>query len=389
MRRALLLLAALLATPAAAQEGLYPQIAGEVNLGLYTNALTRMPDQRRQGAASFLFGEIAAGLHLSPNLSIQGILHIEPVGEQEPNDGWIAFRRQGASLENLVLDWRPVQSVSLFAGKFSAPFGRGHHDFPGIFPMIRAHEAYLVTEALGFGARWTFLSDPTFGEHDLTAATFTLDRTFLSETLITRRRCCAEGYERYSRNTAAQGGPGNTGRLNNFAVALDGDNFSWAPGLSYHLSAITRGQGSDGTAREWGYAAALRYEARWTETLRTLFFAEHVVFRSAGGRPLEEVVDSDGNTADTGVSERRRFTTLGARTSYGPWRATIAWQQDQRKRSANTVPTERYTEISVGRDLGWGFSVDAGWQFVRYARDDGSAGDANGPVAVLRYRTEF
>lgn len=389
MRRALLLLAAFLATPAAAQEGLYPQIAGEVNLGLYTNALTRTPDQRRQGASSFLFGEIAAGLHLTPNLSIQSVLHIEPVGEQEPNDGWIFFRRQGASLENLVLDWRPVQGISLFAGKFSAPFGRGHHDFPGIFPMIRAHEAYLVTEALGFGARWTFLSDPTFGEHDLTAATFTLDRTFLSETLITRRRCCAEGYERYSRNTAAQGGPGNTGRLNNFAVALDGDNFSWAPGLSYHLSAITRGQGSDGTAREWGYAAALRYEARWTEALRTLFFAEHVEFRSAGGRPVEEVVDADGNAADTGIAERRRFTTLGARTSYGPWRATVAWQQDQRKRSANTVPTERYTELTVGRELGWGFSIDAGWQFVRYARDDGSAGNANGPVAVLRYRTEF
>lgn len=389
MRRALLLLAALLATPAAAQEGLYPQIAGEVNLGLYTNALTRMPDQRRQGASTFLFGEIAAGLHLSPNLSIQSVLHIEPVGEQEPNDGWIFFRRQGASLENLVLDWRPVQGVSLFAGKFSAPFGRGHHDFPGIFPMIRAHEAYLVTEALGFGARWTFLSDPTFGEHDLTAATFTLDRTFLSETLITRRRCCAEGYERYSRNTAAQGGPGNTGRLNNFAVALDGDNFSWAPGLSYHLSAITRGQGSDGTAREWGYAAALRYEARWTEDLRTLFFAEHVEFRSAGGRPVEEVADAEGNVADLGIAERRRFTTLGARTSYGAWRATVAWQQDQRKRSANPVATERYTELTVGRELGWGFSVDAGWQFVRYARDDGSAGNANGPVAVLRYRTEF
>lgn len=389
MRRALLLLGALLATPATAQEGLYPQIAGEVNLGLYTNALTRMPDQRRQGASTFLFGEIAAGLHLTPNLSIQSVLHIEPVGEQEPNDGWIFFRRQGASLENLVLDWRPVQSVSLFAGKFSAPFGRGHHDFPGIFPMIRAHEAYLVTEALGFGARWTFLSDPTLGEHDLTAATFTLDRTFLSETLITRRRCCAEGYERYSRNTAAQGGPGNTGRLNNFALALDGDNFSWAPGLSYHLSAVTRGQGSDGTAREWGYAAALRYEARWTEELRTLFFAEHVQFRSAGGRPVEEVVDADGNAADLGIAERRRFTTLGARTSYGPWRATVAWQQDQRKRSANPVPTERYTELTVGRALGWGFSIDAGWQFVRYARDDGSAGNANGPVAVLRYQQEF
>lgn len=385
MRAALALAALLVTTPLAAQERAYPQIAGEIDLGFYTTSLTRSPDARQRGQSSFFFGEIATGLHLAPTLSIQSLIHIEPAGEQEPNDGWIVLRRQAAALENLVLDWRPIPTLSLFAGKFTAPFGRGHHDFPGILANIRAHEAYLVTESLGFGARWTFAQDPTFGDHDITAATFTLDRTFLSETAFTRRRCCVEGFERFSRNTAAQGGAGNTGRLNNFAVALDGDNFGFAPGLSYHLAAMTRGQGSDGSAREWGYAAALRYEARWNEDVRTLFFAEHIVFRGAGGRPTESVtIDEDGNAEESGIRERRRFTTLGARTSWGDWRAALSWQQDQRKRSANAVPTERYWDLSVGRNLAYGFSVDAGWQFIQRGSEN-----ANGPLAVLRYRAEF
>jgi hypothetical protein len=387
-RTAMAAFAALLpAGPALAQEGQpvgYPQVAGEVVLHLFNQYETSSTDRRRRGDTMFLRGELAAGIFLSEQLSVQGVVELEPVGEVEPNGGFTGFRYQGGYVEELRLDWKPVPGLRVFGGKFSAPFGRGTHDFPGILTWVRAHEAYQIGESLGFGATYTVLSDPSFGEHDLTAAAFTLDTSFLSQTAFTRKRCCEGDFERYSRNSRQQGGPGNTGRLNNFALALDGDGFSWLPDFSYHLAVLSRGHGEDGTAREWGYAAGLRYEAHWTPRLKTLFFAEHVEFRNAGGRALAEIEEE----AVT-VAAQQRFTTLGARTDMGPWHAVLAWQRDQQKNSAEPRPTESYLEVSAGRDLGLGFTLDAGYQYARYASEDGGRGQGHSLLSVLHWRARF
>ena len=381
--RAAFLAASLLALPAAAQE-FRPHAAFEADLGLYGVGTTSASDRERRGTGIFLFGEVAAGLHLTPTFSIQGVLAFEPIGEGDvfggtPDGGTIGFRRQAAFLEALYAEWKPLEGLTLQAGRFVAPFSRGHHDFPGILTRIRAHEVQAITDSLGVGASWTILSDPTFGEHDISAAVFTLDRSFLTSTAITRPRCCDERYERFRRNTRAQGGPANNGRFDNVALALDGDGFAWAPGLSYHLGVVTRRQGDDGTAREWGYAGALRYAHRWSAEHVTLLFAEAVQYRNAGARPRTELtrlgIDPDTGdeieeTIPTTLRERRTFTTLGVRHGWGAWRGVLAWQRDQRKRSVEAVPTENHVEVSVGRALGHGFGLDVGYQYGRYAREE-------------------
>jgi hypothetical protein len=365
-------------------------------MGLYTVAPTQASDRARRGSSTFLFGEVAGGLYISPNVSVQGVIHVEPVGEVDPNGTNTFFRYQGAYLESLFLDWRPAERLRLFAGKFSAPFGYGHHFFPGVLPLIRAHEIYLIRESVGAGATYTWLSDAIWGEHDVSAAVFTFDTSVLSNTAFTRRRCCEEGFERYRRNTLAQGGAGNNGHPTNFAVALDGDRIGWLPNFTYHLALLSRAPGKGGTRREWGYAAGARYEARWTPEIRTLFFGEYVEFRNFGGQPFEAGPESEGEDgAGAGAAtvaalrERRRFSTLGARTSTGPWRATLVWQRDERKRSVNTLPTEHYLEASVGRELVWGFGIDVGYQYAKYAREDGTAGRSNAIVSRLGFRRSF
>jgi hypothetical protein len=365
----LLLPAVALAQDVRPNAGFQPHLATEVDVGLYGVGTTSATDRTRKGTSAFLYGEIAAGLHLAPNFSIQGVIALEPIGEGDalggfPDGTTTFFRRQSAFLEALFAEWRPTADATLYGGRFVAPFGRGHHDFPGILTRIRAHEVYAITDSLGAGGTYTFLSDPVLGEHDISAAVFTLDRSFLSSTWMTRRPCCDERYERYSRNTRQQGGPANTGQLDNVSLALDGDGFSWAPGLSYHLGVVTRGAGDDGTAREWGYAAALRYEHRWAADQATLLFAEGVQFRNAGARPI---VDPDTSSI---LHERRTFTTLGVRHSIGPWRGTLAWQSDERKRSVETLATENYVEATIGRQLAGNFTIDAGYQYGRYARED-------------------
>ncbi|MBW8271198.1 hypothetical protein [Caldovatus aquaticus] len=353
-------------------------------MGLYGVGTHRATDPPRRGGDIFLFSEVGAALHLTPRVSIRSVIHTEPISERGPNGSLRAFHAQAASLEALQLNWRATDALRLYAGKFVAPFGYGHEELPGILPLLRAHETYLIAESVGFGATWTFLDEPRFGEHALSAAAFTLDTSFLSDTAFTRRPCCEGPYTRFARNTRAQGGPGNTGRLDNFAISLDGSRIPWLPDLAYNLGTVSRAPGGDGTAREWGYVVGARYEHRWNEESRTRLYFEHVEFRSAGGRPLVELATETGTT-EVPRAERRRFTTLGVQHREGPWRAAVAWQRDQRKRSVGTGPAEQWFEVSSGRELGGGFGFDLGWQHARIAQDGGRRGEAQAVLAVLRW----
>lgn len=382
----------MLSAAATAQEVRFPQVNWEADLGLYSVSTPSATDREKRGTSIFLFGEVAAGVHLTSTFSVQAVLAFEPIGEGDstggfPDGGVIGFRRQAAFFEALYAEWKPTDRLSLHAGRFVAPFSRGYHDFPGILTRVRAHEISLIGDALGFGGTATVVSDLTFGEVDLSASVFTLDRTFMSSTAITRRRCCDPAYERYNRVTAAQGGPANNGQLNNFAVALDGDGIAALPGLSWHAAVLSRAPGLDGRAREWGYAAALRYAHRWNAEQSTLLFAEAVQFRNAGARPTADITTSitdpdTGETTDatetTTLAARQTFATLGVQHRIGPWRGTLAWQQLQTKRSVDPLPTENWLEASVGRDLGHGFGLDVGYQYARYAREDaGGLGTAH------------
>ena len=378
-----------LALPVQAEENAapgFPRITAEADLGLYTVADPGASERARRGSTTFLFGHLAAGLHLTSTFSLNLFFHPDPAGDLRPNGGDHFLRRQGAFFEQLFAEWRPWEELRLFGGKFNAPFGFGHEAFPGVLVAFRAHEVYLVREQLGAGATWTLPVDPAWGEHRLTATLSTLDTSALSYTFFTHKRCCAEGYERYSRNALREGGAGNTGHLDNVVVALEGHDIAWVPGFSYHLSLLSRGPGKDGTRREWGWSVGAQYELRWTAALGTLLFGEYVEFRNADGAPLE-APGSDASPAP--LRETRRFSTLGAQTTYGPWRATLAWQRDERKRSFNTLPTEQYLEVSVGRELFWGFGIDIGYQYARYARDDGGIGHSNAFVSRLGFHRHF
>lgn len=123
---------------------------------------------------------------------------------------------------------------------------------------------YPIRESVGAGATLTWAADTRWGVHDIAAAALFLDTSSLSRTPFTNRRCGQEGFERFRRNTLRQGGAGNTGRPESFAIALDGDRIGLLPDFTYHAALLSRAPGKDGTAREWGCAVDGRYLARWT-----------------------------------------------------------------------------------------------------------------------------
>lgn len=385
---------AILALPAAALardpgpevrvEAGFPQLSAELTNDLYGVSTYRAPDRERRYRELYNKLELAVALHLSEQWSAQAVFKFEPVTDGGEGGADRAFVDNGAYVESLFLQYRPSERLMLQAGKFIAPFGYGHAFFPGIRIGDNAEDVYEIKESAGLSATWTFLDDPTLGKHDLSAAVFTLDTSPFSNTLFTRKRFPEDQAGRYRRNSRQIGGPGNDGQPDNGVLALDGENFSWAPGLAYHLSVMTRGPGVDGSAREWAYAAGATYERAWNADWKTVVFAEVVRFQNAGGRPVEDV---DG--ASVGIGERRTFSTLGTRTSYGPWRATLGWQKDERQRGANGMPGENYLEASVGRTLPWGFEGDVGWSRTRYGRDNGDAGVAEALLARVTWKASF
>lgn len=370
----------------AAREGAaprsFPHVSLDVDLNFYGIGTPAASASNREGFSSFIFGHINPGIHLTPDFSVQAFIHPDPAGDFEPNGAVSFLRRQNVILEQLFAEWRPVEGFQIYGGKFNAPFGYGYEYFPGVLASFRAHDVYLVREQLGAGVNWTLPAPERWGEHTLAAAVFTLDTTLLANSGIVRQRCCDPGFGRYVRTTLRQGGAGNTGNLDNFAVSLEGSEMPALPGLTYNFGLLSRGAGKDATRREWGWAAGLRHERAWTDAVRTLAFAEFVEFRNAGGNPLEE----DENGGEGIASERRRFWTLGAQVQSRPWRATLVWQRDEAKRSFNPLPRQNYYEASVGRDLARGFGLDLGYQYAQIVRDDRSSGFSHSLVGRLNYR---
>lgn len=384
----LLALSLLLATPLAAQEvrldaGFRPQMSAEVSVDVFGVGNYRAPSRDRRYNDLYAKAELAAALQLAETVSLQGVLKFEPVAGGPEGGQDRAFQDQGAFVESLFAEWQAHPRLALQAGKFTAPFGRGWDNLPGIRLTDNA-SGYEIAESLGAGGRWTWLDDAEgLGEHAISAAVFTLDTTSLSSTFITRKRFGRDEADRYRRNSRGIGGAGNSGRLDNAAVALSGENIAALPGFSYQVALLSRAAGVDGTAREWGTAASAAWEIGWAEGFSTTLFGEAVRFRNAGGRPVEDV---DG--IDQPISERRTITTLAALTTHGPWRAALGWQVETRERSANGVARTSYLEASVGREVGLGFTVDLGWSRTRDG-EDGRRGDVDAALALVGWRRSF
>lgn len=378
--------------------GFRPTLETEATVNLFGVSNHRASDRSRRYADLYTKTELASTVRLSEGVSVLGSIKFEPVagGPTEGQDR--AFQDQGAWVATLYGTWQVHERVQVQAGKFTAPFGFA----PGNAPGIRLRDwvgNYEITESLGVGATLTLLDDAEgLGVHQLAAAVFALDTTSLANTHITRKRFGRDEADRFSRTSAAQGSAGNTGRLDNVAVTLSGEIIGALPGFGYMASAMSRGAGRDGTARETAAGLSMTQEIAWSDAWRTLLFAEGVRLWNSGGRPRTEIATliPDPTTGELMegtepaiLGERRTLTTLGARTSRGEWRGTAAWQADQRSRTVNTVPRESYVEVTVGRELAHGFVIDVGWSRTRYARDEGGRGTVDAALSLLSWRASF
>ena len=275
-----------------------------------------------------------ADFNLSDVVSAHADLVLEPVLDPGPFEDRF-FRDHGGYLETLHLIVK-LGNARLVAGKFNPGFGTAWEETPGIYGTEFA-EDYQLTEKIG--AQLQYQADAgklgmlTFG-----AALYFADTSALSDSIITSR----------GQLTLADGGAGNTERLESVSVFAQGEELPKLPGLTYHLAVRHQEAGLGDAGDETGLAFGLIHEWGNEDDLQIRLNAEVAAFEHFQGGVHDALFVTGGvEVSSDGWLGQASFT---ARTlSGGP---------------AGTNYDDRLFQFSVGRELTDDLTLSAGYKFT-------------------------
>lgn len=320
-------------TPAAE---IYPYIEGELELTLGNDNVFRSEDPGNEINDLYPEAALAVRMGLTPNLAVNLGLTLEPVLDPLPFEGRY-FGDLGLYVDTLNLE-ASAGAFTFVAGKFGPGFGRAWDNTPGVFGTDFA-EDYELSEQIGFGASYAF-ETTSAGKHTLGANVFFADTTFLSDSLFTRRGPLS----------TADGGAGNTGRLNNFSVTLDGSDFPSLTGLSYHLGYRHLSAGLGDLADENGFVAGLAKETEFASGLALAVTGEIAHFSNFGG------------TLDNAT-----YFTPGLSLAYQSWHGELSGTVRRINFDGGDSQTDYLAQVSAGYTFDNGIDLSAGYAFVRDA----------------------
>ncbi|MFA5120236.1 hypothetical protein [Zavarzinia sp.] len=330
MRAPLFLGAAALLAPAAAfADSTYPLINSETTIEIQNDGLVHTNDPAGKTYDDLHMKlEQETGLFLTPEFGIKSQITVEPLMTPEGNR---FFANTGAYLEQLYAQYR-TSVAGVYAGKFDPLFGRAYDNAPGIYGTDFASD-YELTEADGVGGVVNFGNDQ-LGHYELRGAAFTLDTTFLSESLFTRPTGTNPRTDRPRRFTLDQGGLYNTGSLDNVAFDLSVFGIRALPGLMAYVSFESLGNGTPGASRQTGEAAGLEYTIDLGDDNSLIPRLEVAHFENFDGDPATNAL----------------YSTASVEFDHGPW--DVAAIAGDRKYHATEVGGADYhdhlREISAG-----------------------------------------
>jgi hypothetical protein len=325
------LLAAVAVVPAAyAQEGDIENVsqAGAVEL-----TLDHAEDGQDVLAATVEYGlavRFAEGWTFQMDAVLEPV--VDPVGDE-------AFEGEDAFVETMSVQYAG-DGFTIYGGKINPVFGSAADLAPGLYG-VEAGEEYQLAEALGVGGDVSLTSLFNLeGEHVLSAAVFTADRSFLSGSLGGLREELA----------LADGGLVNTKGLKSVAVSLDG---ALENGLGYSLGHRRLATDTPGETDENTTVFGLNYAWPEDSGLDLSLLGEVAASRNADG--------IDGANRD--------FYTAGGTLGLGNWglddwfvnAIASGWNENA---TAGDVDV-RKLELSVGTALAENLVLEFGVQDVR------------------------
>ncbi|MFC3061623.1 hypothetical protein [Paenirhodobacter populi] len=318
---------------------------GELGLEFGIDSTFRSDDPDAELTDVFGTAELALRLRLTKGAALNFGATAESVLDPRPGKDR-TFGDIGLYIDTLNVEVE-AGPVTLTAGKFAAGFGTAWDTMPGIWGSDLA-EDYELAEQLGFGLAWDLGETPvgalTFGVN-----LFTADTSALSDSAFTKR----------GRLTRADGGAGNTGKLNNVSLTLDGADIAAAPGLSWHLGYRELKPGLGDSATERGMVFGLAQALDLGNGTELTVVGEVARLRNVGGG-----------------DDRADYATLGIGFARGPWHGEIA--ASTRKTRLGAGGSERDSLVQISGGYTWENGIDLSLGYARLS-EAGAKSDTIGP----------
>lgn len=301
-------LGALAITAGAAQADPLPLVFGGE---LTTKIQAEVTKPAGNGAKETVFddSELSAYFNWSDWLSVNTDLKFERQRNGNLDDYYqksnTAFRSEGLTLRQLYATVRPMEGLSLYGGKIHPKFGSSYESTPGMFYNFGTD--YEQDERIGGG--FAIALPESFGDAQLTAETYYLDTSDLSNSLFSRPSLNDDSANRLRKYTRDAGGASNTGSLDSYTVALRGIDLAGQEGLKYQVSFTHEAVSQPGEKAERGFSAGLSYEEiPLSPRLAMTPFIEYTHFNNFGGI-------SDLN---------RNYYIAGTNFIYGHWNLALS-----------------------------------------------------------------
>ena len=295
--------------------------------------------------------DLTSTFRFAPRLAIYSDISLDQINGPNPGaNSWLD--EEGVFSSSLFVQYSN-QFVTLGGGQFTPDFGIANALAPGIFGGDYVGD-YSFDDQLGLFGGLEF-GDERWGRHMLSGSLFAVDRTALSNSLITQR----------GKTTAADGGPGNTGDLDSFAISYNAQDvpiFSM-PILQYQLGAISQAAGQDGNARQYGYVAGAAVTIPFDRDALTTASGRYNALQ-----PLVEYAHFENWTGAEGATAD--YLTMGLEYFHGDWDLNLS----STLRNTSGVPKQAdyddyLVQATVGyqlygyQALGGNGQVSAGWSY--------------------------
>lgn len=346
----------------------FPKLEGHILTEFYANTLTKNSEKIQAGdkrTDAYLYAESVLRLRITEGLFAETKWFFEPTNDRlytgdiyAKNPGYYVgsvlgsdfygqenhVKRKfqtgtyGLGVETLNIGYKN-SNLALAVGKIDPTFGSAfdRSRFSGIYGIAMPEE-YELTEAIG-GYVSALLP---FG--NITFNAFFNDTTDLSNTMFRRRG-----------KNDANGGVGNTDKLNNFSLTFDGkfDNLSLNLGFRYLDVDLEEEEA------ESGFVAGAEYLVELPYSVNFLPFVELAYFHNYNGMP----------------SRRVGYATVFLPIIFENWHFIVSNTTKYDDEKGYHGYTSYLTQISVGYKFDFGLMFDFGRIWERYAKKaDGFAG---------------
>lgn len=307
----------------------YPQLHGYSELNLeYDKTIGESFDDTLVNIRSDIFQEF------NPTLSLASDVRVVFDGE---DDGLRTYNTdlpfEGVYIRKLTLK-KENDKYALFGGKFEP----GYRIF-GYAPIFFGNFStdLNLEERTGIGGA-LFLKKEENTELRFTGQVFYLDKSWLSGELLSGR----------ARDGAAEGQVGDTGRLDNFFLSLNGGVVDWEPGLRYSVGIGRQRPGEDVDHTEHAMRGAMYH-----------------IHRLSGGGDLEFSIDLLRLDNAGGFNEDNESVTFGGGYSDWPTYAGLSYSvRDVEDFDEHSTRTDQIIEVVLRKGITDSTLVEAAYQYT-------------------------